>query len=408
MNGVLSTGWTVAPLGDLARVYSGGTPPRDVPAYWGGGIPWVTTAEIDAGFVTSTRETITEAGLRASAANLAPPGALLVAMYGQGKTRGKATLLRIPAATNQACAAIEVGRRLDSHYLLYYLESRYREIRSMSNAGSQENLSGELVRLIPISVPPIQEQCKIADLLSDADGLITSLERMIAKKEAVKQGMMQQLLTGKTRLPGFTEPWRRSTIADLAQIVSGGTPKSSVPSYWDGNIAWCTPTDITRSSGRFLCHTERTISLAGLEHSAARLLPAGSLLLCTRATIGEVKIAVTPITTNQGFKSLVPCFQASGEYLYYKIMSLKDDLAAKGTGSTFLEVSKRDVAELTFEAPSPDEQAAIASALDEADDEIMMLQKRLDKARAVKRGMMQELLTGRTRLPVAEGDPVQT
>lgn len=89
-------------------------------------------------------------------------------------------------------------------------------------------------------------------------------------------------------------------------------------------------------------------------------------------------------------------------------MSLKDDLAAKGTGSTFLEVSKRDVAELTFEAPSPDEQAAIASALDEADDEIMMLQKRLDKARAVKRGMMQELLTGRTRLPVAEGDPVQT
>ena len=148
--------------------------------------------------------------------------------------------------------------------------------------------------------------------------------------------------------------------------------------------------------------TERTISQEGLEHSAAQLLPAGSLLLCTRATIGEVKIATTPIATNQGFKSLVPRPGVSNEFLYYKLLTLKDELASRGSGSTFLEVSKRDVAGLRLMIPDIDEQHAIASALGDADDEVTVLRRRLSKARNVKQGMMQQLLTGRSRLPVQE------
>jgi type I restriction enzyme, S subunit len=255
------------------------------------------------------------------------------------------------------------------------------------------------VMLLPVSTA---EQRRIASALVDCDELVATLERLIAKKQAIKQGMMQQLLTGRTRLPGFETLWSDSAIADLAQIVSGGTPQSSVPVYWDGGIAWCTPTDITREPGRFLRRTERTISQEGLERSAARLLPVGSLLLCTRATIGEVKIATTPIATNQGFKSLVPRAGVSGEYLYYKILTLKDKLAAKGTGSTFLEVSRRDIASLTFCTPSYDEQMAIADVLSDSDNEIEVLQRRLAKARSTKTGMMQQLLPGKTRLPVQE------
>lgn len=399
MSSIPST-WPELPLGEVAHVYSGGTPSRANPSYWGGSIPWVSTAEISDSEIRTTREWITPLGLERSSAKVARPGTLLMAMYGQGKTRGQTAILRISAAMNQACAAIEPRRTVDGAYLLHFLKYRYEDIRALSNSGGQANLSGGIVKKIPIMVPSVKEQQRIAEALADIACLVESLQHLIAKKQSIKQGMMQQLLTGRTRLPGFDRPWSESSVGELAQIVSGGTPKSSVSNYWDGGVAWCTPTDITRQKGRFLRTTERTISQEGLEHSAAQLLPVGSLLLCTRATIGEVKIATRPIATNQGFKSLVPRTRVSGEYLYYKILTLKGDLAAKGTGSTFLEVSKRDVAALTFEVPGYDEQIAIASALGDADDELTFLQKRLDKARSIKQGMMQELLTGRTHLPV--------
>jgi type I restriction enzyme S subunit len=281
-----------------------------------------------------------------------------------------------------------------------FSESNFRNrVMSASTVSANTNINQRSLGSIYVRFPGSKkEQEAVAQALDDADKLITTLERMIAKKQAIKQGMMQQLLTGKTRLPGFSDPWHAATIGDLAQIVSGGTPSSSVPAYWNGGVAWCTPTDITREPGRFLRRTERTISSEGLEQSSAQLLPAGSLLLCTRATIGEVKIATLPVSTNQGFKSLVPRPQVSGIYLYYKILTLKEDLVAKGTGSTFLEVSKRDVSSLTFHVPRFEEQVAIGYALSDSDDEIEMLKKRLVKARSIKSGMMQQLLTGRTRL----------
>jgi len=214
--------------------------------------------------------------------------------------------------------------------------------------------------------------------------------------------MMQELLTGRTRLPGYDRPWSKVELGSLAEIVSGGTPSSSVLAYWDGGISWATPTDITSESGRYLTRTERTISKDGLEHSAARLLPTGSLLLCTRATLGEIKIVVVPTATNQGFKSLVPKSGVSSAFLYYKVLTLKEALTSKGSGSTFLEVSKRDVSKLALEVPDTSEQVAIATALTDADDDIDCLMVRLSKARDIKQGMMQELLTGRTRLPVKE------
>ena len=272
----------------------------------------------------------------------------------------------------------------------------------LRSTGAQPAISMPLLKRLELPCPPLPVQREIATTVADADSLIVALERWIAKKQAIKRGMMQELLTGKTRLTGFAEQWRVKPLGDLTTIVSGGTPRTAVPSYWNGGIPWCTPTDITGEAGRYLSRTERTISREGLDQSGAQLLPVGSLLLCTRATIGEVKIAVVPTATNQGFKSLVPLPGISSEFLYYTVLTLKDELASKGTGSTFLEVSKRDVAALELKVPALDEQSAIAEVLADADDEIDLLKRRLGKAIAMKTGMMQELLTGRIRLRVDE------
>jgi type I restriction enzyme S subunit len=128
------------------------------------------------------------------------------------------------------------------------------------------------------------------------------------------------------------------------------------------------------------------------------LLPVGSLLLCSRATIGEVRIAGREICTNQGFKSLVCKPGVSNEFLYYKLLTMKSQIVERAIGSTFLEISKKDTAALELSAPEHVEQTAIAEVLSDMDAELAALEQRRDKTRALKQGMMQELLTGRTRL----------
>jgi type I restriction enzyme S subunit len=260
------------------------------------------------------------------------------------------------------------------------------------------HLPREKLMEVPIPLPRPTEQRAIAAALGDVDALLGGLERLIAKKRDLKQAAMQQFLTGQTRLPGFQGEWEVKRLAELADIISGGTPSTAQPSYWDGGIKWCTPTDITSCQGRYLFATERTVSRVGLNNSGARVLPAGALLLCSRATIGEIRIAGCEVCTNQGFKSLICGPGTSNEFLYYKLLTMKQLMIGRSFGSTFLEISKSNVAALEIPLPSSSEQAAIAAVLSDMDAELAALEGRRDKTRALKQAMMQELLTGRIRL----------
>lgn len=244
------------------------------------------------------------------------------------------------------------------------------------------------------------EQQAIAAALSDTDGMVAGLERVIAKKRLIKQGAMQDLLTARRRLPGFSGEWQAATLSELADIRSGGTPSTSDATLWDGDIAWVTPTDITALDGRkFLSGTTRTISRAGLRQSSAELLPEGTIVMTSRATIGECAISAIPLTTNQGFKNFIPKDRADRDFLYYLLMSQKKGFIELCSGSTFLEIGKTQLTGYTVRVPeTKKEQEAIAAVLSDMDAEIQTLESRLAKARAVKEGMMQTLLTGRVRL----------
>jgi type I restriction enzyme S subunit len=209
----------------------------------------------------------------------------------------------------------------------------------------------------------------------------------------------------KTEVGVIPKDWDVKILGELAQIISGGTPSTSQNEYWDGDINWCTPTDITSTKDKYLYKTERTITELGLKRSSARLLPEGVILLCSRATIGEVKISKVPIATNQGFKSLVAFQDINNEFLYYKILTLKNALVEKAIGSTFLEISKKDTFSLLISLPkSQHEQSLIAEVLSDIDSLISSLEELIKKKRKIKQGAMQELLTGKRRLPGFEGE----
>ncbi|WP_322354273.1 restriction endonuclease subunit S [Dehalococcoides sp.] len=243
------------------------------------------------------------------------------------------------------------------------------------------------------------EQSSIAEALADADALIASLEKLLAKKKNIKQGAMQLLLTGKKRLPGFSGEWENKQLSEVVDVYGGGTPSTANKEFWDGNIHWCTPTDITALKGsKYLFDTERKITSIGLKNIAAEILPINSVIMTSRATIGECAINKVPVSTNQGFKSLVPK-TIDFEFLYYKILTQKSKLIKLGSGSTFFEVSKKDIEKLNLYIPAlPQEQAAIAQILSDMDMEIEELERTLAKYQLLKQGMMQELLTGKKRL----------
>jgi type I restriction enzyme S subunit len=301
---------------------------------------------------------------------------------------------------NTSVIRFQPAKGCDYGFLWAFLNSpRFKQqIDLMITGGAQPNFGPYHLKRINIPFPPLREQHAIAGALSDVDGLLCGLDRLIAKKGDLKQAAMQQLPTGETRLPGFSGEWEVRRLGDVTEIVSGGTPRTTEPLYWNGGIKWCTPTDITGCAGKYLVDTERTISRLGLNSSGARLLPAGALLLCSRATIGELKIASGEICTNQGFKSLVCKPDMSNEFLYYKLLTMKQQMVERSFGTTFLEISKANVAALEVPMPLLPEQTAIAEVLSDMDAELWALEQRREKTRDLKRAMMQELLTGKTRL----------
>lgn len=190
----------------------------------------------------------------------------------------------------------------------------------------------------------------------------------------------------------------RVKLGDVANIKHGATPSSQIATYWNGTIPWCTPTDVTHTAGKYLIETERRITEQGLASCGTSLLPVGALLLCSRATIGEVKIATFPVCANQGFKALVAKEDLYHEFLYYLLALLKPQLIKRATGSTFLEISKCDLASIELDIPPYHEQRVIAEALSDVDKMLGALELLIAKKNAIMLASMQQLLTGKVRL----------
>ena len=269
----------------------------------------------------------------------------------------------------------------------YLLE---KQIDKMSFGSAQPQLTVKGISTFQIPLPPTKtEQTAIATALSDTDSLIEGLGKLIAKKRNIKKGAMQRLLTPK-------EGWEVKKLGEIAEIIGGGTPSTSNLDYWNGEINWFTPTEI--GSSKYSYRSTRRITKDGLNSSSAKLLPINTILLTSRASIGEVSILKKEGCTNQGFQSLIARNEHSNEFLYYLLVILKPLLIQNASGSTFLEISPGKLAKIEIEVPKLKIQINIATILSDMDNEIATLETKLKKYKMIKQGMMQNLLTGKIRL----------
>ncbi|MFZ0274917.1 MAG: restriction endonuclease subunit S [Acidobacteriaceae bacterium] len=194
--------WEVCALGEVATISSGSTPLRSRSDYWhSGSVPWVKTGEVNFLTIASTQESITPMAIRETGMRIYPVGAVIVAMYGEGATRGRSAILGIPAAVNQACAAIIChADRLDPEYLLEYLRHKYCDIRAIGHGSNQTNLNSALLSMLPIAVPPPRRQERIVSCAKDIDERLTAESLQLSKYIMFKQGLMNDLLTGQVRV----------------------------------------------------------------------------------------------------------------------------------------------------------------------------------------------------------------
>ena len=288
--------------------------------------------------------------------------------------------------------------KCDNKWLCYLFESDciQKNVHRIVVGGAIPTMSQEEIASFRIAVPPLPEQQRIVSVLSLWDTAIEKQTALIEKLTLRKRGLMQQLLTGKKRLKGFSGEWKELRLGEVALVIGGGTPNTDIPDYWSGDIPWFTPSEI--GEHKYVNTSERTISEKGLNDSSAKLLPQGTILFTSRATIGAKAILTTEATTNQGFQSFVANNENNNEFIYYYLDIILNEIKQKASGSTFPEVSAESLRRILIKIPNTNEQNAIASVLVNADKEIEIQKQKLAAMQAQKKGLMQVLLTGKKRI----------
>ena len=427
----LPESWAWCRIKNICTIGTGATPLKSNSAYYANGtIPWITSAATSEEIITTPADYITERAITETNCSIYPIGTLIIAMYGEGKTRGQISELGIEACTNQACAALQIladDVRL-SQYVKSYFQYSYENLRQKAKGGQQPNLNQTIIAETLIAIPPYQETKRIMDSVYQCIDQINTIEEGIEsictsienakkrildlaihgqlvpqnpadepatvlldriraeKEELIRQGKIKRDKKESVIFRGddnsyyekigtevrcingeipFDIPnsWTFVRLKHIGEIVGGGTPKTNVNEYWDGDIPWLTPADLSGYEDMYISVGARTITEAGLASSSAQLLPANSVLYSSRAPIGYVAISANQLSTNQGFKSVVPFDINMSRYLYYCLIARTEDIVQRASGTTFKEISGSEMAETIIPLPPAAEQKRIAATI---------------------------------------------
>ncbi|AAS10863.1 type I restriction-modification system, S subunit, putative [Treponema denticola ATCC 35405] len=340
----------------------------------------MSSGELNLKRIYSVDKMITQAGFDNSATSLIPPQCILVGLAGQGKTRGTVGINYLSLCINQSiCAILPNTNILSSEYLYQYLNSKYLDLRELSMGnGGRGGLNLQLIKNFPILLPPLSEQRCIAEVLSDTDTYISSLKKLITKKEAIKQGIMQELLTGKKRLPGFNGEWIEKRLGELLEYEQPQQYIVVNTKYFTQGIPV-----LTAGKSFILGYTSER---AGVYNNPPIILfddfTTESKLVDFKF---KVKSSAIKILKNTGICNI---------RIVFELMQMIK-FESKDHQRFWISIFNKIRVKIP---PTLAEQTAIANILSDMDQEIEALKKKLKKVESIKQGMMQKLLTGDIRL----------
>lgn len=391
--------WKLVRLKDLVYNFiSGGTPSTKDSSFWNGSIPWITSAHVDSFLVDSGEKTISESGLNSSATNIVPKGNLLIATrVGIGKVA--VNLIDIAISQDLTGAIIKKDKALNDFLCYALLSSKAQNIfKSVVRGSTIKGIARSELEKIKVLVPPLPEQKKIAEILSTVDQAIEKVDEATKKTERLKKGLMQQLFQTNTK----KDKWDMVKTKSIFSVETGTTPSTKKQEYWkDGEINWITPTDLNKLNNQiYLSKSIRKITKKALYEINLSLLPIDTIVISTRAPVGYVTMLKENATINQGCKGLITEEKTKilPEFYCYYFLSKRYTLQNLSSGSTFKELSKDNLEKLFIPLPSLSEQRQISNILITIDKRLELLRKKKEKLEHVKKGLMNDLLTGRKRV----------
>lgn len=370
----------------LDKFSAGATPYRGIASNFIGTIPWVSSGELNYNYITDTREHISQDAQKSTHLTLHPKGTFLIAITGleAAGTRGRCAFIETPATTNQSCLAIYSTEKMIVEYLFWFYQqwSDYLAF-NFSQGSKQQSFTAEIVKKLPIYAPSLSEQQRIASALSDVDALVAELDALIEKKRAIMAGTMQELLTGKRRLQGFSEPWVKKTLEEICLRhdnlripVKASDRKAGYTPYYGAN---------------------------GIQDYVEGYTHDGESILIAEDGANDldnypVNFAVGKIWVNNHAHVV----KAKEEFIcsYFLYLALKQcNFNDVIVGSSRAKLNASSLMQINVKYPSSlAEQRAIATILSDMDAEIAELEAKRDKYKEVRQGMMQQLLTGKIRL----------
>ena len=375
--------WEVGSMRWLTRLYAGGTPDKTNLSYWDdGSVPWLNSGAVNDRLITEPSAYITNEAFANSSAKWIPAGALVMALAGQGKTKGMVAQLAIPSTCNQSMAAIIPGPKIESRLLYWWLESNYQSIRNMSGGDLRDGLNLELLGDIQCPLALLPEQTQIATFLdretAKIDALVTEQRRLMELLKEKRQAVISRVVTrglnphapmkpsGIEWLGDVPEHWEVVPMRMIANVVRGASPRpAGDPRYFGGYfMPWVTVGEITKDDAVYLTDTEFSLTQEGAGQS--KLFRSGTLIYSNSgATLGVPKILSVDVCANDGVLAFLNLhYRVEPEFLYHYLASITESIREKvkqGSGQPNLNTDIVKV--LRFAIPPPEEQRQIMSRI---------------------------------------------
>ena len=400
MSQIIPKEWEFKRLGDISTISAGGTPSTNIDKYWGGNIPWMASGEIHLKRVRQVAKTITELGYKNSSARLFPRQTILVALAGQGKTRGTVAITEIETTTNQSLAGIVTNpQKADPEFIFYNLDRRYDEMRNLSLGGGRGGLNLDILKSLPMLLPPLSHQKRIVSILSTWDSAIDRVSQLIVTKQRLKKSFIQKLLN---------KPRTKSTqLKDVAEIIFSNVDKKTHVDQCQ--VSLCNYLDVYNNPyiTSKISFMEATASDAEVKKFS---LQQGDVVI-TKDSETPDDIGI-PAVVAERLKGVVCGYhlaiirpdpdKVDSFYLAKALqtLSVRKQLYKYANGATRFGLATGDIGKIEFFVPDINEQRTIGRTFKSLDQEIALLNSKRSLYQQQKKGLMQRLLTGKVRVRV--------
>ena len=386
--------WKEYKIKNIAEVVGGGTPKTSIKEYWGGEIGWITPRDLSGYnkiYISQGERNITQLGLKKSSAKLMPTGTVLMS------SRAPIGYLAIASneiSTNQGFKSLVVNQEKANNLFVYYwLKANMTYIKSNGTGSTFSEISGSVVKDLDVLLPPFSEQKAIADVLSSLDDKIDLLHRQNETLEALAETLFRQWFVEKAK-----EDWEATTLYEAIVLIGGGTPKTSVKEYWNGEIKWLSGGDITYNHKSVVMTSEKTITELGLNNSSAKLLPKFSTVISARGTVGKYCILSEPMTYSQSNYGIKPKFKDCFFFTYLLVSNSVEELNSAAYGSVFDTITTNTFKGIEISIPTEEEIQSFEVRVRDYFLKILNNQTQIHTLSQLRDTLLPKLMSGEVRV----------